>query len=90
MGELIDYFVQRYSKNTSESEDMMKKTRVKNTLSAMSETLLKPGDTLEFEVLPKDLPYVMLVVDEEPLKSTVTVEQVSESLFQMKLIELVV
>lgn len=90
MGELLDYFAQRYSKNTSESEDMMRKTKVKNTLSAMSETLLGHGKILEFEVLPKDLPYVMMVIDEEPLKSSVIVEQVSESLFQMKFIELII
>jgi hypothetical protein len=88
LGELSDYFVQKYSKRSSKSEDMMKKTKVKNAILSLCDTILKPGDELIIEVLPKDLEYALLVFDEEPLKSTVTVYQISETLFSVKFIEM--
>ncbi len=88
MGELLDYVVQRYSKNSSASEDMMHKTKTKNKILALCDTYLKAGDELIFEVLPKDLEYALLVFDEEPLKSTVTVTQIAETLFSVKYIEM--
>lgn len=88
MGELTDYIVQKYSKNSSASEDMMRKTKVKNTILALCDTYLKPGEEFVFEVLPRDLEYALLVFNEEPLKSTVTVSQIAETLFSVKYIEI--
>jgi hypothetical protein len=88
LGELLDYVAQRYSKNNSASDDIMRKTRIKNVIAGLCDTYLKAGCTLEFEVLPRDIEYAMSVFDEEPLKSTVVVTQVSDSLFHARLIEL--
>ena len=87
MGELFDYMKERYSKNTSESMDMMRRTQVKNKINALCNKYLHDDETLIFEVLPKDLPYAVMVFDEEPLKSTVQITQLSKSLFSAKLIE---
>lgn len=87
MGELFDYFKQRYFKSSSETEDIMRRTKVKNALVVMQEELLKEGDVLTFEVLPRDLEHVLVVVGEDPLKSSVIVNQIAPSLFEMKLIE---
>ncbi len=88
MGELYDFYKQKYSKSTTETEDIMRRTRVKNALVVMQEELLKEGDTLTFEVTPKDLEHVLIVVGEDPLKSAVSVAQISPTLFEMKLIEM--
>jgi hypothetical protein len=88
MGELSDYFIQKYSKRSSESEDMMKKTKMKNAILSLCDTLLKPGDELILEVIPRDLEYALLVFNEEPLKSTVIVSQLSETLFSVKFVEM--
>lgn len=89
MGELLDYFKNKYRKNISVSEDQMNKTTVKNTIADLCDKYLKDvGDVFTFEVLPKDLPYVVTVVDEEPLKSKYIINQVSKTLFEASLKEL--
>lgn len=88
MGELLTYLTQKYSKNNAETEDIMRKTKIKNTIVSMCEGYLHEGDELIFEVLPKDLEYALPVFNEEPLKSTVEVSQISETLFSAKLIEI--
>lgn len=89
MGELLDYLKNRYiKKNASNSNDQMSKTIVKNTISELCEEYLKDvGDVLKFEVLSKDLPYVVSVIDEEPLKSKYVINQVSKTLFEAVLRE---
>jgi len=89
VGELIEYFKNKYyRKNMSGSEDMMSKTNVKNTISELCEEYLKDvGDVFTFEVLPKDLPYVVSVIDEEPLKSKYVINQISKTLFEAMLKE---
>lgn len=83
MGELMDYFKSKYRKNTSSSEDSMNKTSVKNTISDLCDEYLKDvGDVFKFEVLPKDLPYVVTVIDEEPLKSKYIINQISKTMFE--------
>lgn len=83
MGELLDYFKSKYKKNVSSSEEQMNKTNVKNTISDLCEEHLKEvGDVFKFEVLPKDLPYVVTVIDEEPLKSKYIINQISKTLFE--------
>ena len=37
MGELLTYLTQKYSKNNAETEDIMRKTKIKNTIVAMCE-----------------------------------------------------
>ena len=89
MGELMEYFKNKYyKKNVSSSEDNMNKTNVKNTISELCEEYLKDvGDVFTFEVLPKDLPYVVAVIDEEPLKSKYIINQISKALFEAMLKE---
>lgn len=89
MGELMDYFKNKYyKKNVSNSEDNMNKTNVKNTISELCEEYLKDvGDVFTFEVLPKDLPYVVAVIDEEPLKSKYVINQINKTLFEAMLKE---
>ncbi|MGV3076275.1 hypothetical protein ACEE21_14415 [Clostridium baratii] len=83
MGELLEYFKSKYKKNASSSEDQMIKTNVKNTISDLCEEHLEDiGDVFQFEVLPKDLPYVVTVIDEEPLKSKYIINQISKTLFE--------
>ena len=67
---------------------MIRKSQVKNTILELINTLLQPGDELVFEVSNKDLPYTILVVSEDPIKSLVSVEQMSETLFKAKLLDL--
>lgn len=85
----MEYFKNKYyKKNVSSSEDNMNKTNVKNTISELCEEYLKDvGDVFTFEVLPKDLPYVVAVIDEEPLKSKYIINQISKTLFEAMLKE---
>lgn len=83
MGELWEYFKNRYKKNISNSEDQMNKTTVKNTIAELCDEYLKDvGDVFKFEVLPKDLPYVVTVINEEPLKSKYIINQISKTMFE--------
>lgn len=88
MGELLDYLKSKYSKTSNTSEDQLAKTRVRNTISDMCQEKLKEvGSILTFEVLPKDLAYAVIVIDEEPLKSKYVINQISKTLFQASLRE---
>lgn len=88
MGELFEYFKNKYGKRVSNSEDQLGKTNVKNAISELCEEYLKDvGDVFTFEVLPKDLPYVVTVIDEEPLKSKYVINQISKTLFEAVLKE---
>ena len=89
MGELLDYFSGMFKKESLYSEDQMAKTLVKNTISGLcDEYLLDVGDVLTFEVLPNDLSYAVMVIDEEPLKSKYIINQVDKSMFQASLREI--
>lgn len=91
MGELLDYFSQALKKKKLYSEEQMAKTLVKNTISSMCEEHLKNiGDIFTFEVLPKDLPYAVIVISEEPLKSKYDINQISKTMFQamLKVVEI--
>lgn len=89
MEELIIYFKNKFSKNTFNSDDQMKKTIVKNIISELCEEHLKDvGDIFTFEVVPKDLPYVVTVIDEEPLRNKYIINQISKTLFEVVLKEL--
>ena len=86
MGELLDYFTGRMKKKVPYSEYQMLKTLVKNTISNICEEHLKDvGDVLTFEVLPKDLSYAVMVIQEEPLKSKYDISQISKTNFQAML-----
>lgn len=87
MGELYNYFKDKYSKKSQTVEDILHRTKVKNALIEISEKL-NSGDVLEIEVLPNDLVYIPVVIEEEPLKSTIQVEQITPSLFNIRLIDI--
>lgn len=91
MNELFDYFKEKYSKTNEKNNtlEQMKRQKVKNALSSIcDEYLEEAGQILKFEVSPKDLPYVIIVMDEEPLKSLYDIVQVSETLFEACLKEI--
>ena len=89
MEEVIIYFKNKFAKNTNTSDDQMKKTTVKNTISDLCEANLKNvGDIFTFEVVPKYLPYVVTVIDEEPLNTKYVISQVSKTLFEVVLKEI--
>lgn len=89
MGEFMEYFREKYSKNhNNETREIMNKQRVKNEILMQCEKyLVEAGDEYVFEVLPKELPYAVAVITEEPLKSRFIINQISESLFVAKLQE---
>lgn len=88
MGDLSQYFKERYSKNTSDTKDIMTRQRVKNAIvNICEENLREPGDTLVFEALSRELPYVVSVVTDEYVKSRYIINQISETLFTATLQE---
>ena len=91
MGELADYFREKYSKSGSRAamQDSIAKQRVKNNIVAVCEKYLKKaGDQFTFEVNDRDLPYALAVIDEEPLHSRYDIIQVGASLLCASLKEI--
>lgn len=87
----MDYFKEKYSKTSEKNTtlEQMKRQKVKNALSTLcDEYLVDAGQVLKFEVTPKDLPYLIVIIDEEPIKSMYDIIQVSETLFEASLKEL--
>lgn len=90
MGELLNYFSEKFKKQTPYSEDQMAKTLVSNTIMDLcDEYLTEIGDVFTFEVLPKDLTYAVMVIQEEPLKSKYDIMQSGKSLFRASIKEVV-
>mgnify|MGYP007034298168 CR=1 FL=1 len=90
MGELLDYFKEKYMKSDSgNTKDLMRKQKVKNEILRICDKLIESSDeVLTFEILPQDLPYVAEILDEEPLKSKYQIIQISDTLFSAKLVEM--
>lgn len=89
MGELLDYFKTKYKKDTSTSKDLMERSTVKNAVVRMCEKyLVDAGDVLTFEVLQSALPQMVLIINEEPLKSMYDIVQVAPTLFEASLKEI--
>ena len=91
MGELLDYFRDKYSKagNKSAMQDSIAKQRIKNSISSVCEKYLhNAGDHFTFEVSDKDLPYALAVIDEEPLRSRYDIIQTGANLLCASLKEI--
>ena len=91
MSELFEYFKEKYSKNNDKDTtlEQMGRQKVKNAISALcQEYLTEAGQVLKFEVSRKDLPYAIIAIEEEPLKSIYNIVQVSETLFEVSLKEI--
>lgn len=89
--ELFDYLKERYSKGSDKDAtlEQMNRQRVKNTISDLCKKYLtNAGQIFKFEVSQKDLPYVIVAIEEEPLRSMYDIMQVSETLFTASLKEL--
>lgn len=89
--ELFDYLKERYSKGSDKDAtlEQMNRQRVKNTISDLCKKYLTDaGQIFKFEVSQKDLPYVIVAIEEEPLRSMYDIMQVSETLFTASLKEL--
>lgn len=87
MGELTEYIKERYfKKGSNDSKDLMHHQRVKNAIQTMCDSKIQgPDEVLQFEILPRDLPYATEVITEEPLRSKYDIVQTSETLFLAKL-----
>lgn len=91
MGEFSDYLKEKYSKKDDKNVtlDQMQSQRVQNTISSLCKKYLtEPGQVFRFEVALKDLQYVIVVIDEEPLKSMYDIMQITEIIFEARLKEL--
>lgn len=87
MGELFDYFKERLSKgDRSETQEMMEKTKVKNSVIEICDTYLtEAGMSLEIEIAKKDLNHMVSIISEEPLRSKYDILQVSPTIFTASL-----
>ena len=89
MGEILEIFKEKYLKsNDGSSKEIMEKQKIKNELMGVCETLKDPLDVLMIEVSPKNLGYVLEVIMEEPLISSFSFSQVSETMFAVQLREI--
>lgn len=91
MGELLDYFKDKYSKSSSKTaiQDSMAKQRMKNNIVSVCEQyLVSAGDQLTFEVSDKDLPYALAVISDDPLRSRYNIIQVGANLLCASLKEI--
>lgn len=91
MGELKDYFKDKYSRsgNKSVMQDSMAKQRIKNSIVSVCEKYLhEAGAQFTFEVTDRDLPYALAVIDEEPLRSRYNIIQTGSNLLCASLKEI--
>lgn len=91
MGELFDYFKEKYSKAGSRSamQDSIAKQRIKNNIVSVCERYLtEAGAQFTFEVNESDLPYALAVIDEEPLRSRYNIIQTGATLLCASLKEI--
>lgn len=90
MSEFTEAVKQRYMKpKNSEVQDKINKQQVKGVILSLCETYLETSeDVLTFESLKGELQYVIEAINEEPLKSRFIINQVSETLFEARLIEI--
>lgn len=89
--ELLDYLKDKYSKGNDKNAtlEQMNRQKVKNTISSLCKKYLtEAGQVFIFEVSRKDLPYVIIAIDEEPIKSMYDIVQISETLFKVNLKEI--
>lgn len=90
MGELAEFFRNKYFvKDTSFTDVAVGKVSVRNTIDKLcTERLSDFGQELIFEVLDDDLPYAVMVINEEPLCSKYIITQIDKSLFSAQLREI--
>lgn len=91
MGELFNYFKDRYLKANGKSamQDSIAKQRVKNNIVSVCEKYLKnAGEQFTFEITDNDLPYALAVIDEEPLRSRYNIIQTDANLLCASLKEI--
>lgn len=90
MGELFDYFKDKYSKqDKSATQDMMEHSKIKNAVCDACDAHLKvAGEEFQFEVSSKALPHVVSVILEEPLRSKYDIVQISPTMFSARLKEI--
>lgn len=90
MGEFTEAFKKKYARQrNSEIADKIAKQRVKVSILNLCDTYIKQyGDVLVFECTKNDLQYVVVAVNEDPLKSKYFIQQLSETLFSARFVEL--
>ena len=88
MGELWDAISAKFlnKRDRSETQEKVQQQRVKNTIIHICDEKLKDASqSFVFESSQSDLPHVLIVIGEEPLKSKYDISQISETLFSAKL-----
>ena len=86
MSDFSELISEKLKKNSKETAvDLMKKSKVKNSIMNLINENLQMGDDLIIEVGPQDLSYAMVVLYEEPIRSLVTVDQIGNTLFKLRL-----
>lgn len=89
--ELFEYIKSNYlnKQDRNAMKEQMERSKVKNTLIQLCDKhLTEAGQVFTFEALPRELPHVIAVIEEEPLKSKYNIYQIEETLFEASLKEL--
>ena len=89
MGEFSEALKQRYFKpRNAEIAEKMKRQRVKSSILSACETHLQyEGDSLTFEVLKGELPYVVEAINDDIITSRYIITQISETMFLAQMVE---
>ena len=90
MNEVLEVIKDKYfSKGKSSATNQLQRVRVRNAILKLCEENLKsPDDILVFEVMSNSLPFAVAVLDDELLVSQYDVIQVSETLFEARMVTL--
>lgn len=90
MDEVLEVIKDRYfSRGKSRSLDQLEKVKVRNAILRLcEENLSDPSDVLVFEIMRGFLPYAVAVLNDELLESQYIVSQITENLFEARMVEI--
>lgn len=90
MNEVLEVIKDKYfSKGKSAATSQLQRVRVRNAILKLCEENLKsPDDILTFEIMSNSLPFAVAVLDDELLVSQYDVIQISETLFEARMVTL--
>lgn len=86
---VINALFENMKKTDNTSTEHLEKNRIRSTIEDLCNKHLTDGDyVLEFEALPSSLPYVVSILEEPMFLERYEFQQVSESIFQMRMKEI--
>lgn len=90
MNEVLEVIKDKYfSKGKSAATSQLQRVRVRNAILKLCEDQLSsPDDILVFEVMSDSLPFAVAVLEDELLVSQFDVVQISETLFEARMVTL--